>query len=150
MLYNDIELTTETYCDEMALRAYVFKHFHHLMTPLERRTIEYTTPIIKDSDHWKVKRLYGFLEDRDGHVPDEEVIAAFTIPYATRKEIAIDRLISTCTDRIFVNRCPECNRIARTPTARQCMWCHHDWHLDLLKWSKSCKDACFRPPPRTT
>jgi len=128
MLYNDIELTTETYCDEMALRAYVFKHFHHLMTALERRTIEYITPIIQDSDHWKVKRLYGFLEERDGHVPDQDVIAAFTIPYTTRKEMIIDRLISACIDRVFVNRCPKCNRIARTPAARQCMWCHHDWH----------------------
>ena len=128
MRYNDIELTTETYSDERALRAYIFKHFHHLMTPLERRAIEYTTPIVQVSDHWKIKRLYDFLEERDGHVPDDEVIAAFAVPYDRRKEMIIDRLISDCIDRIFVNRCPECNRIARTPAARQCMWCHHDWH----------------------
>ncbi len=27
-----------------------------------------------------------------------------------------------------VNRCPACHRIVRTPRARQCLWCGHDWH----------------------
>jgi hypothetical protein len=26
------------------------------------------------------------------------------------------------------NRCPSCRRIVRTPQARQCFWCGHDWH----------------------
>jgi hypothetical protein len=128
MLYNDTEFTIETYDDDMALRAYVFKHYHNLMTPLERRTIEYGTPIVQVTDNWKVRRLYDFLEERDGQVSDEDVIAAFTIPYAKRKEMVIDRLISTCLDSVFINRCPKCNRIARTPAALQCMWCRHDWH----------------------
>ena len=24
--------------------------------------------------------------------------------------------------------CPRCGKALRTPTARQCMWCFHDWH----------------------
>ncbi len=27
-----------------------------------------------------------------------------------------------------VNRCPRCGRIVVTPQARQCTWCHCDWH----------------------
>ena len=27
-----------------------------------------------------------------------------------------------------INRCPSCARIVRTPNARQCLWCGHDWH----------------------
>jgi hypothetical protein len=30
--------------------------------------------------------------------------------------------------RLTVNRCPTCNRIVKTPLARQCLWCGHDWH----------------------
>ena len=29
---------------------------------------------------------------------------------------------------VFVNRCPQCTRIVRTPVARQCLWCGHSWH----------------------
>jgi hypothetical protein len=27
-----------------------------------------------------------------------------------------------------VARCPACNRVLRTPEAKQCFWCGHDWH----------------------
>lgn len=28
---------------------------------------------------------------------------------------------------VEVNRCPSCNRVVRTPVARLCLWCGHDW-----------------------
>jgi len=30
--------------------------------------------------------------------------------------------------RLALNRCPSCSKITRTPNARQCLWCGHDWH----------------------
>jgi hypothetical protein len=70
MHYLRIPMTTETYDDDVALRAYVLKYFPHLLTPLERRVIEYSAPIVGNSDHWKIRQIYVFLEERDGHVPD--------------------------------------------------------------------------------
>jgi hypothetical protein len=32
------------------------------------------------------------------------------------------------TGNLLVNRCPKCNRVVRTPRARQCLWCGNDWH----------------------
>ena len=29
---------------------------------------------------------------------------------------------------LLPNRCPDCNRIAETPKAKQCLWCGSDWH----------------------
>jgi RNA polymerase subunit RPABC4/transcription elongation factor Spt4 len=37
-----------------------------------------------------------------------------------------DRIIEN--NLIVVSRCPQCTRILRTPKAKQCRWCHHDWH----------------------
>lgn len=28
---------------------------------------------------------------------------------------------------VKVNRCPSCARVVRTPVARLCLWCGHDW-----------------------
>ncbi len=39
-----------------------------------------------------------------------------------------ERVLREGHDLSFVNRCPRCGRIVRTSKARQCMWCHHDWH----------------------
>ncbi len=27
-----------------------------------------------------------------------------------------------------IARCPKCEKVLRTPRAKQCMWCFHDWH----------------------
>jgi hypothetical protein len=29
---------------------------------------------------------------------------------------------------VYINLCPECGRLARTPYAKQCRFCKHDWH----------------------
>jgi|LakMenEpi10Aug09_1017262.scaffolds.fasta_scaffold02245_1 rubrerythrin len=125
---NAFAVTADSYNDEQALRAYILKHFRHLMTPLERRTVEYASPIVRSSDHWKIRRLYDFLEERDGHVSDEEVMEAFKIAHAQRMDHATDRLLTNSPDSLFINRCPKCDRIAKTPEAKQCLWCGHDWH----------------------
>ena len=28
---------------------------------------------------------------------------------------------------IFINRCPKCTKIVRTPKSKQCNWCYHKW-----------------------
>jgi len=53
-------------------------------------------------------------------------------PYIERLNAACrrvgERVLREGRDVSFVNRCPCCGRIVRTSKARQCMWCHHDWH----------------------
>ena len=122
-------MSRENYDDDAALRAYVGKHCRHLMTPLERRTSEYTGPITSDTDHDKARRLSAFLEDRDGHVDDAQVVAVFDeLDESTRISAPVDRLLAECRDDLNVNRCPARSRITRSPLAKQCPWCPHSWH----------------------
>ena len=37
-------------------------------------------------------------------------------------------LLETYPDQIFINRCPHCNCIVRTPQAKMCFWCGFSWH----------------------
>jgi len=39
-----------------------------------------------------------------------------------------DRILREHGDSVFLNRCPKCGGLAKTPKAQQCHWCHHDWH----------------------
>lgn len=120
------------YDDNIALRAYIAKHCRHFMTPLERRVTEYSFPLTSTlpntETYEKFRKVYHYVEDRDGHVDDSDVEAAFEIPLETREKNAIDRLVLECLDQLPINRCPECSRIVRTPTAQQCLWCGYDWH----------------------
>jgi len=38
------------------------------------------------------------------------------------------RILSEDRDHIFLNNCPSCGALARTPQARQCRRCGLDWH----------------------
>lgn len=46
----------------------------------------------------------------------------------------IDEFRKTVAERIDkmntikYNTCPECNKLTRTPKAKQCRFCGHDWH----------------------
>jgi hypothetical protein len=38
------------------------------------------------------------------------------------------RILVEHPDQIDLNRCPKCGRIPRTPKAKLCPWCYHNWH----------------------
>lgn len=42
------------------------------------------------------------------------------------KESVRDRVLRDHPE--IINRCPKCNRVVRTPAAKQCNWCLNDWH----------------------
>jgi hypothetical protein len=43
-------------------------------------------------------------------------------------ERAASRILAEHGDKIFLNYCPRCGALAKTPKARQCRFCRHDWH----------------------
>ncbi len=51
----------------------------------------------------------------------QEVVDEFT-------RQTIDRIQREHRGDLFVNRCPACQRIVASPSAKQCLWCGHDWH----------------------
>jgi len=126
--FGEIEMTVEDYNDARALRAYTRTHFPHLMTPLERRVTEYIAPIVSDATDTKIRKLYEFLETRDGHAEDAEVMNTCHTPFERRIENAMDRVLVERRSEIVENRCPKCHRLVRTPKAKQCLWCGNDWH----------------------
>lgn len=38
------------------------------------------------------------------------------------------RIMQEMSEKVFLNNCPKCNQLARTPYARQCRHCGNNWH----------------------
>ena len=38
------------------------------------------------------------------------------------------RILKDNRDQITLNNCPNCSKLTRTPNARQCRHCGHNWH----------------------
>ena len=39
-----------------------------------------------------------------------------------------ERIINSHGEKILLNNCPKCNKLTRTPKAKQCRHCGYDWH----------------------
>lgn len=48
-------------------------------------------------------------------------------PHELKRRV-VERIWREHKDVLPLNLCPKCNLIARTPQARQCRFCKHDWH----------------------
>jgi hypothetical protein len=48
--------------------------------------------------------------------------------YENFKTRVAKRIFFEHKNELELNLCPECLKIARTPLAKQCRFCRHDWH----------------------
>lgn len=44
-----------------------------------------------------------------------------------KKRIA-ELILKDYSNEVFLNNCRKCGKLARTPFAKQCRYCGHDWH----------------------
>jgi len=59
---------------------------------------------------------------------DKEVLALLDGGIDTFRENTAKRISSDHKEVLDFNYCPKCNKLARTPFAKQCRFCGYDWH----------------------
>ncbi|HRX87396.1 MAG TPA: hypothetical protein P5572_20410 [Phycisphaerae bacterium] len=113
------------YDEGAVLTELVVGHYWRFLTEFEKRVVS----------AWRIRRKWTGVDERRIHLYDlrhnlhsqPDVQSALTDPEAfltcVRKRILRDH-----TNEVHINRCPECQRVLRTPQAQQCPWCGYDWH----------------------
>jgi hypothetical protein len=115
------------YDEDRELTRYVWDYYQRLMTEFERRVGRAIIGRAKAAAVG-ISEMAGLLHRRWGEVGVPEVEAALADgPEVFRRRVR-DRLLAERGSEVFVNRCPRCARVVRTPQARQCFWCGFDWH----------------------
>jgi len=113
------------YDEDSILTEYVWKHCYTYMTEFERAGMKAVLSREKaaatDSQQMKRMILQKWASDNDS-----KVVAALTYGHEAFRAAVRDRVLRDHPE--IVARCPRCNRVLRTPKARQCRWCLHDWH----------------------
>ena len=128
------------------LEAYVIHYFgHDLMTAIERRVHKHLLSVqspteaeerLRDGIAWEEARdgvidekVKSYLRIRhSGLSEDPEVLRLANGGLEVFYERTAKRILSEHRDKIFINRCPSCGALARTPKALQCRSCGRDWH----------------------
>ena len=111
------------------LARYIFVHFPNLLTTDEVKASKHAMYLEKlgynDPEHSSRARSYrkrGLLTD------DPAVLDLLKDGFDAFELRVCERIMAECPEKVFLNNCPRCNRLARTPYARQCRYCGHDWH----------------------
>jgi hypothetical protein len=128
------------------LEAYVIYYFaRDLMTTNERRAHQHllsAQPLTEAEQRLSagiaLEEAQGFVvpakvksvlrRGRAGLSDDPEVLGLASGGLEEFYVRTAQRILAEDRDKIFVNTCPSCGKLARTPQARQCHFCGHDWH----------------------
>jgi hypothetical protein len=116
----------DSYDEGRVLTSYIWHHYRHLFTEFERKVERKITVEMKSkhlSSELRAERLA-----RHCGPPDPDVNSALRQGHWAFLDRVRTRILAEEAEHIIINRCPMCLRIVRTPKARQCLWCHHDWH----------------------
>lgn len=118
------------YDEDAVLRVYVWSHCQHLMTDVERRANLAEMFAMKAAGAGKrgSVAMARRLEQERSRVADPEVEAALADGFEVFRDRVTRRLLEDPAVQALINRCPKCGKVTRTPKARQCPWCKHDWH----------------------
>lgn len=113
---------------------YLIDNYFHLLTPREAVCLKvlsgvHSSPMqtivrrLNPKRHRAIIRIQSLLDV--GRKRAREVVDAGEVNY--RSALA-QSIIRRHGSDIVWNRCPICSGLARTPRARQCRHCFHDWH----------------------
>lgn len=117
-----------SYDEDKILTDIVWRHYRHLFTKFERKVAERIFVEMKTRDDppdfiETVPYFARVLADRD-----EAVMNALKVGHAAFQRRVRDRILAEAGNQVYINRCPVCHRVVRTPKAKQCLWCRHDLH----------------------
>jgi hypothetical protein len=112
---------------------YVIQHYGHLMNAHERAVHRHLVALYKFRNGGPPAP--GTAEDtatlkatQRGLLSDEPavIVGAQAGWDAAREKIAA-RILGDHRDEVYLNYCPACGNLTRTPTARLCLGCGHSW-----------------------
>jgi len=114
---------------------YLLGHYRHLLTRHDLFVVKYRSLTIKllgaRQQGKRGEHIEQLLERERKHWPE----AAATIQATGFRSLIQDiaqRLLDEHGDEIFLNLCSKCGGLCRTPKAKQCLRCGHDWHRPNL------------------
>lgn len=110
---------------------YIIVYFSHLMTDDEKLALKYKMFIHKTSDNPEMKKT---LTEQDWISSNPEGSPLLQNSYDEFKLKIVQRIMSEVPEKIFFNNCPQCNRLSRTPFAKQCRYCGYSWHHVTAKF----------------
>ena len=106
------------------LEDYIYEYCKEYMTQDEfmaHKVLLYKTPNTSEA-------MIARMREQEWFNDEPHILAMLADGFPEFKRRVVERIWREHKDVLPLNLCPKCNLIARTPLARQCRFCKHDWH----------------------
>jgi len=110
---------------------YIINYFSELLTLEERFAIRHTHHSIKTEDSLDNPRIRNIYLKHSWITEDQEILQLLLNGYDNFQIQTAKRISEQNPDKVFFNNCPKCGKLARTPFAKQCRFCGHNWHYQI-------------------
>ncbi|SEW26597.1 hypothetical protein SAMN05421841_1924 [Chryseobacterium wanjuense] len=104
---------------------YIRNYFSNLMTDREKFALKHHMYTFKSADNHIMRNL---MLEKGWISSDPEVVSLLQNGYEEFELNVAKRIMTDTPEKVFFNNCPKCNKLARTPYAKQCRHCGYDWH----------------------
>jgi hypothetical protein len=106
---------------------YIIAHYGSLLTPDQTIALRHirSTFKLEDAKDERLSKMYyktGWLSNDPAIL---QLLAQGEDQFMLK---CAERILKDSPEKVFLNLCPACGNLARTPYAKQCRYCHHDWH----------------------
>lgn len=108
---------------------YIITYFHSLLTNEEKKALRHYQ-IMKELEHNSQREEW--YRERGGLSTDEKVLSLLKDGYESFEIALARRIVKEQGEELFLNYCPICRMLARTPRARQCRYCKYNWHNTVV------------------
>lgn len=109
---------------DLETAAYIIHFFPRLLTYSERRVLHYHELNQLGS---KLQSRKLFPTPPPGEEPGPHVLELFKDGYDAFILNTAKRIVAKDPNKVFINTCPQCGKLARTPQAKQCRDCAASW-----------------------
>lgn len=110
---------------------YIMNHYFHLMTIKEKTAWKHWATNYKiDNGNYESEEQMETrrrLSINTGWLTqDKEILEMLEDGVDEFRRKTAERILNK--EKIEFNNCPKCSKLTRTPLAKQCRFCGHDWH----------------------
>ncbi|SMO43193.1 hypothetical protein SAMN06265171_101764 [Chryseobacterium rhizoplanae] len=104
---------------------YIINYFGNLMTKNEKLALKHQMSSFKSNENPQFRKI---MIDKGWISSNPEITNLLENSYEVFKQNIVTRVMTETPEKVFFNNCPKCDKLARTPHAKQCRFCGYSWH----------------------
>ncbi|UKB77614.1 hypothetical protein [Chryseobacterium sp. MEBOG07] len=104
---------------------YIIRYFSKLMNDHETLALKHQMSSAKSDENPQFRKI---MIEKNWISSDPEITNLLENGNEVFKQNIVTRIMAETPEKVFFNNCPKCDKLARTPYARQCRYCGYNWH----------------------